>query len=100
MSFPRRHTGRTPGAAQSATNRRGWKGVMPSRLNSALRHSVRRGGRVLFTALLTVLLAALVRTGTTADPEALRFVILGDRTGEAQPGVYEHVWREAARENP
>src|SRR5690242_7902200 len=28
------------------------------------------------------------------------FVILGDRTGEAVPGVYEQVWREAAAENP
>src|SRR5438552_2365088 len=69
-------------------------------LNSAARHSIRRGGRVLSLVLLTMLLAALVRTGTTADPEPFRFVILGDRTGEAQPGVYEHVWREAALENP
>jgi Icc protein len=29
-----------------------------------------------------------------------RFVILGDRTGSAQPGVYEQVWREAAAEKP
>jgi len=29
-----------------------------------------------------------------------RFVILGDRTGSVQPGVYEQVWREAAAEKP
>src|SRR4051794_16241437 len=29
-----------------------------------------------------------------------RFVILGDRTGEAQPGVYEQVWRGSAAEKP
>ena len=29
-----------------------------------------------------------------------RFVILGDRTGSVQPGVYEQVWREAAAQKP
>ena len=29
-----------------------------------------------------------------------RFVILGDRTGSVQPGVYEQVWREVAAEKP
>lgn len=29
-----------------------------------------------------------------------RFVILGDRTGSVQPGVYEQVWRETAAEKP
>ena len=29
-----------------------------------------------------------------AEPPSFRFAILGDRTGEAQPGVYEQVWRE------
>jgi Icc protein len=28
------------------------------------------------------------------------FAILGDRTGESHPGVYEQVWRETASENP
>jgi predicted phosphodiesterase len=28
------------------------------------------------------------------------FVILGDRTGEAQPGVYEQAWRDAAAQKP
>jgi hypothetical protein len=32
------------------------------------------------------------------DPGSCRFVILGDRTGEAQLGVYEQVWREVAAE--
>ena len=32
--------------------------------------------------------------------DSFRFVILGDRTGEAQPGVYEQVWREVAAEKP
>ncbi|HEX6545493.1 MAG TPA: metallophosphoesterase [Bryobacteraceae bacterium] len=31
---------------------------------------------------------------------SFEFVILGDRTGEAQPGVYEQVWKEAAAEHP
>jgi predicted MPP superfamily phosphohydrolase len=28
------------------------------------------------------------------------FVILGDRTGETQPGIYEQVWKATAAENP
>src|SRR3954453_18163679 len=28
------------------------------------------------------------------------FVILGDRTGSVQPGVFEQVWRETAAEKP
>jgi len=31
---------------------------------------------------------------------ALRFAVLGDRTGEPRPGVYEQIWRETAAENP
>ena len=41
-------------------------------------------------------LAALL----AAQSAPVRFVILGDRTGETVPGVYEQVWREAAAENP
>jgi predicted phosphodiesterase len=33
-------------------------------------------------------------------PEELRFVLLGDRTGEAQFGVYEKVWKAVAAEKP
>lgn len=32
--------------------------------------------------------------------DSFHFVILGDRTGEAMPGVYERVWQEAATEDP
>ena len=35
-----------------------------------------------------------------AAAHAQRFVILGDRTGSVQPGVYEQVWRETAAEKP
>jgi len=43
---------------------------------------------------------ALLRLSGTPAPDSFRFVILGDRTGEAQPGVYEQVWREIATERP
>jgi predicted phosphohydrolase len=33
-------------------------------------------------------------------PGSFRFVFLGDRTGEAQPGVYERVWNAIASEKP
>ena len=35
-----------------------------------------------------------------AAPDSFRFAILGDRTGEAQRGVYEQVCREVAAESP
>jgi hypothetical protein len=35
-----------------------------------------------------------------AAPDHLHFVLLGDRTGETQPGVYERVWRELALTQP
>jgi len=40
---------------------------------------------------------ALALSALAADP---RFVILGDRTGEAQPGVFEHVLKEVDAEHP
>jgi 3',5'-cyclic-AMP phosphodiesterase len=47
----------------------------------------------------------LLGNWAAAQPAATRsdsfqFVILGDRTGEAQPGIYERVWQEAAAEHP
>jgi 3',5'-cyclic-AMP phosphodiesterase len=43
---------------------------------------------------VSALLAAQATQGT------FTFVILGDRTGEAQPGAYEQVWQEAAAQHP
>jgi 3',5'-cyclic-AMP phosphodiesterase len=42
--------------------------------------------------------AAAQRSATAND--SFQFVILGDRTGETQPGVYERIWQEAAAEHP
>jgi predicted phosphodiesterase len=36
----------------------------------------------------------------TPASDAFHFAILGDRTGEAEPGVYERVWQEVAAEHP
>jgi hypothetical protein len=35
-----------------------------------------------------------------APADNFHFVLLGDRTGEAQPGVYERVWKELAATQP
>jgi predicted phosphodiesterase len=35
-----------------------------------------------------------------APADHFHFVLLGDRTGEAQPGVYERIWRELAAAQP
>lgn len=51
-----------------------------------------RGVRRFSTLLL--LAAAIAYAGS------FRFVILGDRSGETQPGVYEQVWRETAADDP
>jgi predicted phosphodiesterase len=44
-----------------------------------------------------VVFQAAVLTVSAAD---FHFVILGDRTGEAQPGIYEQLWKKTAKENP
>lgn len=36
----------------------------------------------------------------TPQEDSFHFAILGDRTGEAQPGVYAQVWKELAAEGP
>jgi 3',5'-cyclic-AMP phosphodiesterase len=47
-----------------------------------------------------LLLTLLLYIRATPAPDSFRFAILGDRTGEAQPGVYEQVWKEVAAESP
>ena len=47
--------------------------------------------------LAVCLLAALAQTPA---PAAFHFVILGDRTGDVQPGVWEAVWKQASAEKP
>jgi Icc protein len=49
--------------------------------------------------LLALLITALAFAAVSAD-NSFRFVILGDRTGGAQPGVFKQVLREASAENP
>src|ERR1700684_3275653 len=53
-----------------------------------------------FAALLAALALWFLADRAAAQKDSFSFVILGDRTGEAQPGVYERVWRAAAAENP
>ncbi|MGA2118852.1 MAG: metallophosphoesterase [Bryobacteraceae bacterium] len=61
------------------------------------RRGIRRGLAVVFSGSLVGLLLGF---SGAATPDSFRFAILGDRTGEAQPGVYEQVWKELAAENP
>lgn len=51
---------------------------------------------------LPILIAAVLfgALAQNSAPPAFHFVLLGDRTGEAQPGVWEQVWKQAAAENP
>lgn len=51
--------------------------------------------RAVAVALL-VLWVALAAPG----PDRFGFVLLGDRTGETVPGVYERIWKEVAAEKP
>lgn len=46
------------------------------------------------------ILAAIVALLYAAPGDSFHFVFLGDRTGEAQPGVYERVWQQLAKEHP
>jgi predicted phosphodiesterase len=52
---------------------------------------------VLFSILL---FSFLLGAQQGSHPDSFRFVILGDRTGEAQRGVYEEVWKQIAAEDP
>lgn len=52
--------------------------------------------RVLVPILFAAAVLATLAQGPA--PSTFRFVILGDRTGEAQPGVWEQVWKQAAAE--
>jgi predicted phosphodiesterase len=47
-------------------------------------------------AALTILLLV----AAAQAPDSFRFVVLGDRTGEPEPGVYERVLKDAAAERP
>src|SRR5437667_12395694 len=49
---------------------------------------------------ISTLLAALIGLAGAPPPESFRFVVLGDRTGETQLGVYERVWKQVAAEAP
>jgi predicted phosphodiesterase len=49
---------------------------------------------------IAAFVAALAGISGAADPGSFQFVILGDRTGETQPGVYERVWKETAADHP
>jgi len=64
---------------------------LPERTNSRHRRAL------IFAGLL---LALQVWIRGAAPPDSWRFAILGDRTGEAQTGVYEQVWKEVAAEGP
>jgi len=53
-----------------------------------------------FACLASALGIWLFANRAAAQKDSFQFVVLGDRTGDAQPGVYEQVWQEAAAENP
>src|SRR5690348_15615933 len=56
-----------------------------------------RARRLPFVATL---LAVMVLLAAALRPDSFVFIIIGDRTGGTQPGVYEQVWQEAAAEHP
>ena len=69
------------------------------------RHAPDRKAATLALLPLALLTAAafgvLGALGTAASPPGdFHFVLLGDRTGEAQPGIFETVWRELAASGP
>jgi len=57
-----------------------------------------RSWRSIAVGSLFLLIGVLCAHGAPA--ESFRFAILGDRTGDAQPGVYEEVWKQIAAEAP
>lgn len=53
-----------------------------------------------FACASASLLGLLLLGATAGEPDSFRFAVIGDRTGESQPGVYERVWQDAAAEHP
>jgi Icc protein len=53
-----------------------------------------------FAVLAAVLPAWLFCNRASAEREPFQFIILGDRTGDSEPGVYQRVWQEAAAQAP
>jgi Icc protein len=51
--------------------------------------------KLLFATALAIWIAI-----AAPQPQSFRFVLIGDRTGETVPGIYERVWKEAAAEKP
>lgn len=49
---------------------------------------------------LLALCSVLLWAQQSPHPDSFRFAILGDRTGEPQPGVYQDVWKDVAVEKP
>jgi Icc protein len=64
------------------------------------RQWIRQAGLLPVLMPIAVLLLSLVSSSAAPQLESFRFVILGDRTGDARPGVYEQVWQEAGAEDP
>ena len=62
-----------------------------------LRIGARCNRALIFGGLLLTCLLCICGSPAT---DSFRFAILGDRTGEAQRGVYEQVWKEVAAESP
>jgi len=58
-------------------------------------------GRAGWVAIVAAALGAFWALGQTSGrDEGFRFCILGDRTGNAQPGIYERVWRDVDAYHP
>lgn len=57
-------------------------------------------GLTIVSALVAALVAAGAMVAYDAPQEHFRFAIIGDRTGEAVPGVWAEVWRETDRDHP
>src|SRR5260370_24634337 len=53
-----------------------------------------------FLATLAGVVAAAWFAVCAAPADNLHFVLLGDRTGEAQPGIYERIWQDLAATQP
>jgi Icc protein len=50
--------------------------------------------------LLAAVLSAAAALAADSPKNDFRFCILGDRTGDAQPGIYERVWKEMDAQHP
>jgi Icc protein len=84
---------------QQRTFRHRFKWILDGTVNLNITN-LARNWRLVSLAAASALIILFARLAWPVDAGEFHFALLGDRTGEAQRGVYEEAWREAVAAHP